>query len=620
MRRLACLLLVLSVLPVAAAAQQKAEGPPDVPVGRGTILGRVVHEGDQKPLAGVQVVLYALSDQGPGLRRSKSGPDGRFRFDGVSEDPSISWVIGARYGGVSYPGGSIQFAKGADQAHVDVTISDLTERTRGIHVSKVELRLARSGNGIRVLETYTIQNDGDHTYYVKKERRAQAPPGLRAELPASATDLQMPMGVVPEGLEHHERDLRYFGPIYPGSQDLSYSYLLPGAADAADHPRAPRPFSVEAVFPSGAGALEVLLPKGESGLVASGFKEGKGRKIDGRAYRVFDHPAVAAGGRVRIALNLAPVRHDAAAAKVPEAEIVLNVDDAAVHATETYELEVSGKEPVVTDSAHPLLHIPLPKGATDLQFGTDEAEISLIPDPRGGLSAVGTAPPGKSRIQLTYRLPVKHQPAEFDRKFDKAVSLLSVFIADTGHLDPESPRLHRRRPVPTQDLTYMHLEAFDVAAGETVPLKIGVLPPRHSLPRVAVLGSTGVVALAILAILAAPLRSTGTVAPEEETPLATREREAVYEAIRDLDFDFETGKVSAEDYPLLRDELRGRAIALLRQEREAEAARGAEQTEEEPGASRFCTACGAPRAPEHRFCGQCGARLDAEATSTEGGG
>jgi hypothetical protein len=79
------------------------------------------------------------------------------------------------------------------------------------------------------------------------------------------------------------------------------------------------------------------------------------------------------------------------------------------------------------------------------------------------------------------------------------------------------------------------------------------------------------------------------------------EREALYAAMRDLEEDFETGKLSSADHAVLREELRGRAAVLLQAEREATRQRPAvvpTQTE--------CGACGAALRTGDRFCGQCG--------------
>jgi hypothetical protein len=98
---------------------------------------------------------------------------------------------------------------------------------------------------------------------------------------------------------------------------------------------------------------------------------------------------------------------------------------------------------------------------------------------------------------------------------------------------------------------------------------------------------------------------------EEEPSAAARERGFVYDAIRDLDDDYELGKVSAEDHRALRDELRARAVALVRAERSGAARPPDAAGAEEPATERACGACGAALRDADRFCSQCGAPVEA---------
>ena len=50
---------------------------------------------------------------------------------------------------------------------------------------------------------------------------------LPRELPAGATEFSMPLGLVPEGVERSGRDFRFWGPLYPGEQEISFRYEVP---------------------------------------------------------------------------------------------------------------------------------------------------------------------------------------------------------------------------------------------------------------------------------------------------------------------------------------------------------------------------------------------------------
>jgi hypothetical protein len=132
--------------------------------------------------------------------------------------------------------------------------------------------------------------------------------------------------------------------------------------------------------------------------------------------------------------------------------------------------------------------------------------------------------------------------------------------------------------------------------------------------------------------------------------LAAR-RDAIYALIRELDADYQTGAVNAEDHQALRARYVGEGVAVLKQldalsgederaalEAEIEAQvlalrqgpakrqmskkqRPVERQEPAtarasagPSAPRFCTQCGHPADPEDRFCAECGAALKGTAS------
>jgi hypothetical protein len=163
-----------------------------------------------------------------------------------------------------------------------------------------------------------------------------------------------------------------------------------------------------------------------------------------------------------------------------------------------------------------------------------------------------------------------------------------------------------------EESTYVHLEAFDVEAGENVPLRIERLPRGGGLPDALAVMLVLAAAAAAAAYLSAPLlRPLTASADEVELPAATREREAIYVSLRDLDDDLATGKLSEEDHARMRAELRARAVALLQAEREvADAAPAIAPPAPAPAPAR-CDACGSEARAGDRFCGRCGARLSA---------
>jgi RNA polymerase subunit RPABC4/transcription elongation factor Spt4 len=148
------------------------------------------------------------------------------------------------------------------------------------------------------------------------------------------------------------------------------------------------------------------------------------------------------------------------------------------------------------------------------------------------------------------------------------------------------------------------------------------------------------VLLTILALgaVAYPLWAGGEEQKWEESPPDQAledllvQKEAAYAAIKDLDFDYQMGKLSAGDYAEMKDRYKGKAISVLKQldELTPEATASAvdsgmepaEQIEAEVRAlrqekgvalaeppSRPCRVCGLACQPDDNFCPACGSLL-----------
>jgi hypothetical protein len=603
-RALAAAIAALALAAIAHA--QPASQTPDVPAGTGRIEGRVV-QGDAG-VADVEVVLYALNADGvPGLRRTRSDAAGHYLFDKVATGEDVAYLVGARHRGIPVPGDRVAFAPGSAVATAEIRLFDLTPDPRTVRLREQVVRLYREAQGLRVEETFAITNESDHIVFVPAAERKTKGPALRAQLPAQATDFRMPLGVEPEGLAHDGQRLAYFGPFYPGPQDLVWSYRVPSQAGAAGLVH----FAFELEPARGVEKLVVLVPEDLGELLGAPLSVRGAEDDAGRRVRRYE--SAPPRGRLAIRLDAAQASLDPGAISVSEVRVVAQADDAAIDVTETHQLEVAAGGLRLGTIETPLLRIPLPAGAADVRFGSEAQGLEFAPHPEGGVALLGTVSPGPLAVQLGYRVPVRATPARLERQFTRRVPLVTVYLADTGRLAPEAERLHRARSAAAGDLTYLAWEAFDVEPGEPVALTIATLAPRANLGPLARRAGTVLAAFAVVAFLVAPLLGRARVATAAPTAPAHGEREALYESLRDLDHDLETGKVSPADHARLRAELRARAIALMRDE---ERARGEGEPHPPsasgaPEAAPHCESCAASAQPGQRFCGQCGAPLAA---------
>ncbi len=132
--------------------------------------------------------------------------------------------------------------------------------------------------------------------------------------------------------------------------------------------------------------------------------------------------------------------------------------------------------------------------------------------------------------------------------------------------------------------------------------------------------------LGLAVFVAAPLlsaqTSSGTL-PVDVTPLGDlkRRRLVVYENLKDLEFEFQSGKIAPQDYDSLKTNYLGEAAALMATAREAEVVKENEAVIEREVAARralrrqprspqyVCPRCGFENPVPVKFCGECGARI-----------
>jgi len=114
-----------------------------------------------------------------------------------------------------------------------------------------------------------------------------------------------------------------------------------------------------------------------------------------------------------------------------------------------------------------------------------------------------------------------------------------------------------------------------------------------------------VLILAVAAFVISPLlaRDGETVAeaPGRRGELWAREKAVAVLAITEADFDRATGKLSDDDYRVLRTDYEGRALHAMDEMDKLDSGPA-------EGPVRFCAGCGSPFCDSDSFCGSCGRR------------
>ncbi|MEE8558263.1 MAG: hypothetical protein V3T14_10300, partial [Myxococcota bacterium] len=217
----------------------------------------------------------------------------------------------------------------------------------------------------------------------------------------------------------------------------------------------------------------------------------------------------------------------------------------------------------------------------------------------GVLEMRGPIYPGQRTYGFRYEVPASGSSLDTELTLAEATPEVELLVRDFG-VDAKVGFLHPARAVRDGDNMHLRYIGFDLPAQTKIFLRLTPLEPRSTMPPwlrgLLVIGFGG----GLLALVRQPVTGLRTAAPgggpSEEEP----EEQALRAALRDLEFDYETGKVSAEDRDLLREALRQEAVRTLA------IARAARST---PMSSEPTCGCGRVPQPGDLYCAACGQKL-----------
>lgn len=594
-------LIVAFVAPTPAQIPHQVTGPtgsvgPPAP-GPGVLRGKVIPARAEDSVNRLPIVLYALQPDGtPGLANTDSDESGSFVFTNLSTEPGVVYLLGTRAGEVPF-GRRVIFSPGQTELDTEIQLQAIRADASELRVSESLWLIDWIGTQLLVQVAQKITNPSDYVVYVNASDRDGRLPPHQVRLPDNVAEFLGASEDLSVSPQEAESGLISWGPFYPGDQELRYGFLV----EAGEEGEA---VTVEEILPLGTDRLSVGIPNGSSALEAGDWVDsGETVTSGGVVYQRFDFGKIEAGGQRQIALRPPPSSQDASALHVVLTNYWVDHDDTEIRVNAQVQLDVDSESRLRAAAGESLLHIDLPTGA-EFQALTPGSELlGVVPSDQGGLDIRGPLPPGPSSIGYTYRLPVL-EGSTLDLRVSKEVETLNVLVADNGVVI-ESNRLHRQKPFKQGTRFYLHRQAYQVAPDETVHVKL--IPISHSgistdTARLAALAG-GV--LAVL-FLIAPLRSKKIEAHRDDSSDAlSREREGLYESIRDLEDDLETGKLDPADYEKLRAELRESAVNLLREQLALEKTPNSPNEEAKPAA--FCIECGGPLEADWKFCSGCGA-------------
>ncbi|MED5263009.1 MAG: zinc ribbon domain-containing protein [Myxococcota bacterium] len=601
---LASLLLVVlaGASPPAHSADDEplaAPGVPDVTSGNGVLEGTVSHSNPKRSTAGLTVGLYALSPEGrPSLRQGRTETDGSFRFENISNSPQVTYLVGVRIDEIPY-GDRVVFEEGSTRATVHLAIDDPIASLEPVTLQDSVVSFRWRAGELEIQEEHRLENESDRVVRFPRTTGSRSRAPFEVQLPDDATEIAPGFGQVESYFERRGNRLLFWGPLHPGENQVQFSYRVPRTPADADSPLVFRP----RIRPAPA-TFTALIPESDPEPEITGLTERGSVTPAEVTYRTFRADGET-DDDIAITLRAPNETTDTELLEMAGANVWLELDDTALDVKVDYNFLVGGDARLVGTPEAPAVTLQVPPGAELLGIAPIPERIGAILDAHSKIQVAGPLGPGPAQLRLHYRIPADTRGASIDLSFPWEIPVLNVLVADTG-VRVENDRLHRRRPMRQGTRLFLHREAFAIEPGES--LSIGLRPVNHSQlsrmqSRIAVL----LIAALAIAFMLLPLRQSGpghskTGRPKADSDPKRLERETLYASMRDLEHDFETGKLEAADHAQLKRQLELRAAELMTSESPAEPA-------DNDDAIAACSSCGTPLAETWEFCARCGTPL-----------
>ena len=257
------------------------------------------------------------------------------------------------------------------------------------------MRLDWTGTRLEVSEDVTVENADPRTVFVAEARRAGRKPAIELGLPAGARNVSGPLEPAARRRRGGGRAAALVRSGLPGRRRAR----LPLRAVLADRPRDDRA--------QPAGDADPCQRAGADRRAEDrGARPRRGR-ADHRARARLPRPHRRARESPRARARRAGRRGTTPPpSRSPRCASSETSTPPPSTGREEHILRVEGDGPVVADGGTPLVAIPLPKGATDVRFGSPESATQLVPLPDGsGIGVLGPLAPGETALEIRYRLP-----------------------------------------------------------------------------------------------------------------------------------------------------------------------------------------------------------------------
>jgi hypothetical protein len=273
---------MLSGSPSALAQEPEATRALDGRIVNGT-AGAVVEPG-------LVVTLHRSTPEGTDDEETVTGPEGRFRFEGVAFDSQAVYAATVRYLGILY-GVDIDLSQ-RPPPPVNITVFETGDDLEVLSVINASLLLVRMDDALQALwalEIVKIENRSDRTYVPGPEPMDL----LRFGLPPNAQDLNVETGLQGDFIQVN-LGFALTASVPPGQHEIMYSYRFPYEGTEA---------VVSRSFRYGVENLRVLAPLGVAELASAEMGDAEEVMIGERPYHLLTATDLPRGAEISVRLS-----------------------------------------------------------------------------------------------------------------------------------------------------------------------------------------------------------------------------------------------------------------------------------------------------------------------------
>ncbi len=263
-----------------------------LPKSDGVLTGQVINATTNQPVGNIAVTLHGFQNNAElTTLTTQADGEGRFRFENLSTEHSILYLVEGTYENVVYvtnqPG---IFVPDSTETSLDLQVYEPTTDGQAVKITQLHYLLSFSPQAVNAVQIFVVGNDSDRTYVGQNGQTFPVP------VPAGAAAVRFEND--PAGRRYLKTETGYVDtePIVPGPEGSSIiaSYDIPYTGDSVQ---------IELPLPADTAALNVLMSNQGANLSSPQVQFVENRQMQGNEFAIFNGGRLAKGDTLTLQLT-----------------------------------------------------------------------------------------------------------------------------------------------------------------------------------------------------------------------------------------------------------------------------------------------------------------------------